>query len=109
MQITEKYIDYTLGEQISVIAAKYLGAFNIRLFFSNGCQKLVDFKPFLESSEQSCIQKYLDKALFTNFKIVEGNLNWNDFELYFPIEDLYFNTIFKEKNLKEKKAYLVAE
>ena len=31
----------------------------------------------------------MDKEKFKAFKIVDGNINWNDYELIFSIEDLY--------------------
>jgi len=50
---------------------------------------LVDFKPFLELSLHPSIKKYLEGKRFKEFKIVDGNLNWNDYDLIFPVEDLY--------------------
>ena len=35
------------------------------------------------------IQKYLDENKFSNFSLTDGNLNWNDYDLIFPISDLY--------------------
>ena len=35
------------------------------------------------------IRKYLKEANFRNFKIRHGNINWNDYELIFPVDDLY--------------------
>ena len=34
-------------------------------------------------------QPPLYEAKFKNYEIVDGNLNWNDYDLIFPIEDLY--------------------
>jgi len=31
----------------------------------------------------------LNEKLFSNFAITDGNINWNDYELIFPISDLY--------------------
>ena len=45
--------------------------------------------PFLESSLHPSIRKYLDESKFNEYKIVDGNLNWNDYDMIFPIEDLY--------------------
>jgi hypothetical protein len=50
---------------------------------------LVDFKTFLEKSSHPSIKKYLDEDKFKQFKVIEGNLNWNDYELIFPVADLY--------------------
>lgn len=88
MKITEEYIDYHV-DIIEIKSANYIGDFAIRVFFSDGFNKLVDFKSFLESSLHPSIRKYLDEAKFKDYQIVDGNLNWNDYDLIFPIEDLY--------------------
>lgn len=84
-------VDYDLEEVqiIRIDSAHYLGDFAIRLQFNDGTDQLVDFKPFLMKSLHPSIKKYLDEANFTTFQIVDGNLNWNDNELIFPIWDLY--------------------
>ena len=71
------------------VHGKYVGDFAIRIFFSDGVRKLVDFKPFLESSLHPSIRKYLDESRFKEYQIIDGNLNWNDYDMIFPIEDLY--------------------
>jgi hypothetical protein len=88
MKITTEYTNQNV-EIIEVASAIYIGDYAIRVFFSNGFNKLVDFKPFLESSLHPSIRKYLDISKFKEYKIVDGNLNWNDYDLIFPIEDLY--------------------
>jgi len=88
MKITEEYTDYP-ADSVEIQSAIYIGDYAIRVFFSDGINKLVDFKPFLESSLHPSIRKYLDEARFRIFQIVDGNLNWNDYDLIFPIEDLY--------------------
>ena len=88
MKITEEYIDYNI-DFIEIKSARYIGDYAIRIFFSDGFNKLVDFKPFLESSLHPSIRKYLDDSKFKEYNIVDGNLNWNDYDLIFPIEDLY--------------------
>lgn len=88
MKITREYNDYQ-ADSIEIKSAKYIGDFAIRISFSNGLNKLVDFKSFLESSLHPSIRKYLDETKFINFKIVDGNLNWNDYDMIFPLEDLH--------------------
>ena len=88
MKITVEYIDYNI-DFIQIKSARYIGDFAIRISFSDGYSRLVDFKPFLEAALHPSIRKYLDEAKFKNYKIVDGNLNWNDYDLIFPIEDLY--------------------
>ncbi len=88
MKITEEYIQYN-PDYVDIKSSRYIGDFAIRIFFSDGITKLVDFKPFLESSLHPSIRKYLDESKFNEYKIVDGNLNWNDYDMIFPIEDLY--------------------
>jgi hypothetical protein len=88
MRIVEEYRDFQI-DLIEIKSANYIGDFAIRVFFSDGTNKLVDFKLFLESSLHPSIRKYLDESRFKQFKIVDGNLNWNDYDLIFPLGDLY--------------------
>jgi len=88
MRIVEEYTD-THAELIEIKSANYIGDFAIRIFFSDGFNRLVDFKPVLELSLHPSIKKYLEEKRFKEFKIVDGNLNWNDYDLIFPVEDLY--------------------
>ena len=92
MKITEEYIDYNI-DFIEIKSVRYIGDYAIRIFFSDGSDKLVDFKPFLESSVHPSIRKYLDETKFKEYQIVDGNINWNDYDLIFPIEDLFIGKI----------------
>jgi hypothetical protein len=92
MKITEEY-DENISEIITVKSAKYIGDFTIRILFDNGYSRLVDFKPFMEKSYHPVIKKYLDEEQFSKFNIVDGNLNWNDYEMIFPVYDLYIGEI----------------
>jgi hypothetical protein len=76
-------------EQLKISSAKYLSDYVIRLKFNDGAEKVVDFKPFLYKSIHPSIKKYLDEEKFSTFSLKDGNLNWNDHELIFPIWDLY--------------------
>jgi hypothetical protein len=88
MKIVEEYDNFPI-ELIEIKSARYIGDYAIRLNFSDGINRLVDFKYFLEASQHPSIRKYLDEEKFRLFKIVDGNLNWFDYDLIFPIEDLY--------------------
>jgi hypothetical protein len=74
---------------ISINSAEYLGNYRIKLFFSDGMEKEVDFGDFLKNAKNQMARKYLDKKLFSQFKIEYGDIIWNDYELCFPIWDLY--------------------
>jgi hypothetical protein len=41
------------------------------------------------SSVHPSVRKYLDEDQFSKFQIIDGNLNWNDYDLIFPIWELY--------------------
>jgi hypothetical protein len=90
MRIIVDYKDSDSGfNQLKIDSAKYLSEYAIRIRFSDGKEKLVDFKPFLSKSLHPSIKKYLDENKFSNFSLTDGNLNWNDYDLIFPISDLY--------------------
>jgi len=88
MRIVEEHNEFQ-PELIEIKSANYIGDYAIRIYFNDGVNRLVDFKPFLESSLHPSIRKYLDESLFAKFDIIDGNLNWNDYDLIFPVHDLY--------------------
>jgi hypothetical protein len=88
MKITEEKNDFPF-DLIEIKSAKYIGDYAIRILFNDGSNRLVDFKKFLESSLHPSIRLYLDEAKFKKFEIIDGNLNWNDYDLIFPVNDLY--------------------
>ncbi|MGV8095718.1 MAG: DUF2442 domain-containing protein [Mangrovibacterium sp.] len=88
MRIVENYTEQ-VPVVIRVSSAKYIGDFAVRISFSDGSERLVDFKPFLMNSRHPSVQKYLEESIFRNFNVVDGNLNWNDYDLIFPVWDLY--------------------
>ena len=89
MKIIKDYTETESTDVIEIISADYLGNYEINISFSDETGKVVDFKPFLTTSLHPSISKYLDESLFKQFKIVDGNLNWNDYDLIFPIHDLH--------------------
>ncbi len=88
MRIIEKYKKFEI-DTIEIDYAKYIGDFVIRIHFKNGIEKVVDFKPFISNSSHPAIRKYLQKKLFRKFEILNGNLSWNDYDLIFPVSDLF--------------------
>lgn len=92
MKIKEEHIPYQ-DDIIKIVRASYIGDFKIEITFSNNSRQTVDFKPFLLSHKHPDIQKYLDEDVFASFSIVNGNLNWNDYEMIFPVSDLMNNSL----------------
>lgn len=74
---------------ITVKKTKYLGDYVMRVYFSDGHEQVVDFKSFLKQSYHKSIRKYLNPKNFLDYKIKDGNINWNDYEMIFSIDDLY--------------------
>ncbi|MBS1538367.1 MAG: DUF2442 domain-containing protein [Bacteroidetes bacterium] len=90
MKILVEYNECESGlDRLKIDSAEYLSNYALRLLFNDGTERLVDFKPFLSKSLHPSIKKYLDEDQFTNFSLTDGNLNWNDYELIFPIWNLY--------------------
>ncbi len=59
------------------------------LVFSDGTRRRVDFERFLSGSNNPQIRAFLDYKKFASFSIQNGDLVWGDWELCFPIADLY--------------------
>ncbi|HIP30340.1 MAG TPA: DUF2442 domain-containing protein [Sulfurospirillum arcachonense] len=78
-----------MSDFISIENAKYIEDYKIYIKFNDGKENIVDFKNFIEHSSHPDIKKYQDKNLFKNFSLDYGDIEWNDYELAFPIYDLY--------------------
>lgn len=74
---------------ISIVNAEYVGDYSIKLSFSDGIEKVIDFSDFLKNARNSMTYKYLDKQLFKSFSIEYGDIVWNNYEMCFPIWDLH--------------------
>ena len=74
---------------ITITTVDYLDGLRLRIAFDDGVERVVDFEPFLSKSLHPDIRKYRDKRRFKKFTIDRGHLHWNDYELIFPIADLY--------------------
>ena len=77
------------GQILTIVDATYLNDYKLALSFNDGQTTVVDFGPFLSNSRNPLIRKYLNQELFKTFELTEGDLNWNDYDLCFPIADLY--------------------
>jgi hypothetical protein len=80
---------------ISIEQAKQLDDYKLQLVFNDQSSQVVDFYPFLSKSLNPLIRKYLAAEEFAKFEIDEGDLEWNDYDLCFPIADLYENKILR--------------
>ena len=74
---------------IDLTKAEYAGGYRLRLWFSDGREQIVDFEPFLRNSSNPLIRRYLEFDRFQRFTVEQGDLLWDDYDLCFPIADLY--------------------
>ncbi|MDD2369079.1 MAG: DUF2442 domain-containing protein [Sulfuricurvum sp.] len=81
----------TEGQIIIIENAEYIDGYKIRLHFNDQTTQTINFENFIRTSHNPHIAKYSDLALFKNFSITDGDLEWNDYDLCFPIADLYEN------------------
>lgn len=88
-------------EIIDIVSAEQAGDFSIRLRFDDGIEQTIDFKPFLARSLHPDIRRWLEPARFSTFRIEYGELVWGDYELCFPVIDLYRNTLDHQHALDE--------
>lgn len=87
MKITEEpIVNYEIS--YGIVKANLISDYKIEVTFSDGKTKTIDFEPFLSKCQHPLIRKYLNPNTFKQFKIVHGNLNWNDFDMIFPLSDL---------------------
>ena len=82
---------------LEIISAQYIKNYKIRLVFSDKKERIINFEPFLKQARNPMTRKFLDINEFRNFKIEYGDLVWNDYEMCFPIIDLYEDHILKER------------
>ncbi len=78
---------------ISISQANYVNDYKISLTFNDGKKIIIDFEGFIKHSQHQDIKKYQDLILFKQFDIRYGDLEWNNYDLSFPIYDLYQNKL----------------
>jgi len=78
---------------IFIEKVKQIQGFKLELEFNDKTVQIIDFYPFLSISLNPLIRKYLIPKEFSKFEIEGGDLEWNDYDLCFPIADLYQNKI----------------
>jgi hypothetical protein len=78
---------------INIVKADLIGEYRLHLAFDDGKEQIVDFLPFLSRSQHPEIRQWLNPARFSSFRLEYGELVWGDWDLCFPIMDLYRNDI----------------
>jgi hypothetical protein len=78
---------------INIVAAQQVGDYCIHIEFDDHTVQDVDFKPFLSRALHPVIRSWLAPEKFAAFRVEYGELVWGDYELCFPLIDLYHNQI----------------
>ena len=74
---------------IEINKAQYMNNYKIAILFNDGKKRVIDLKDFLEKAKNPMTRKYLNRSNFKKFKVEFGDLIWGDYEMCFPIWDLY--------------------
>ena len=66
---------------MTLTQAEHVSGYAIKVRFSDGAERVIDFESFLKQSTNPHIRKYLAIEKFTGFQIRNGDLVWNDYDL----------------------------
>jgi hypothetical protein len=86
---SETSVKIVEGISVDIVRAEHAGAYRLRIVFDDGTERIVDFGPFLHNSSHPAIRAFLELDKFASFRIEHGDLLWGDYDLCFPIADLY--------------------
>jgi hypothetical protein len=79
----------TTTDYLEITDANYVAGHRIRLTFNDGTMREVDFGPFLAKARNPDTTDYREVERFKRFRIEGGDLVWGDYQMIFPIIDLY--------------------
>jgi hypothetical protein len=82
-----------MNTEIQIVSAQHAGDYRIRMEFGDGKAHEVDFRPFLVGSQHPNIRAFLNPKRFAGYRVEFGELIWGDYQLCFPVADLYDNQI----------------
>lgn len=82
-----------MNQIVNICSAEQIDSYRLLLKFDDGKEQIIDFNGFLMRSKHPDIRAYLDPMKFADFRIEYGELVWGDYELCFPVIDLYMNCL----------------
>ncbi|WP_166839066.1 DUF2442 domain-containing protein [Rheinheimera pleomorphica] len=80
---------------LTVVNAQHITGHILDISFSDGHNAVVDFAPFIFCVGHPDYEPYKKLDNFLAYKLADGNLNWDDYTMIFPVEDLYHNRLIK--------------
>ena len=75
--------------ELFIVSIQHIESHILELTFSDKHIQRVDFTRFVFSNAHPDYQHYKSVSKFLNYKLIDGNLNWDDYTMIFAIEDLY--------------------
>lgn len=90
---TEDQMILSEGAVVDIVKVEQLSGYRLKLHFSDGMARVVDFEPFLRRTRNPLIRSYLEPKKFMNYRLEYGELVWDEYGLCFPIADLYENRL----------------
>jgi hypothetical protein len=103
IEIVYEPVDESNTEVLDITHAEYVDGYKFHLWFSDGKNHVVDFEPFLMNARNPMVTQYRDLQKFQQFRIVYGNLEWNDCEMCFSTEDLYNQDVGVELSVEDRQ------
>ncbi len=103
IKVYREPVDESTQSYIDIVRAEYLDGYKIHLWFSDGKSHVVDFEPFLQAARNPMSTRYRELQAFKGFRIEDGNLIWNDYEMCFALEDLYHNDLGAELDAEDRR------
>lgn len=80
-------------KNLKITKVEYIRDLILNIHFNDGKVQEVNFRSFLENAQHPEITKYLNAKNFKQYELVDGDLIWNDYDLVFPLWDLYTNNL----------------
>ena len=74
---------------LEIIEATYVEGYKLHLVFNDGTKRVMDFARFLRQARNPMLTQYRQLRKFRSFHLHQGDLMWGDYEMIFPIMDLY--------------------
>ena len=75
---------------LQVVRAEYAGNVSLRIYFSDGTSRIVDFEPYILNHPHPQYNRYIKPANFKKFSIEHGNVVWGkNWDMAFPVDALH--------------------
>ncbi|WP_146441922.1 DUF2442 domain-containing protein [Vibrio kanaloae] len=79
--------------ELSVVRVTHITGHILEIEFNDKHVSVVDFAPFIFGNGHPDYDLYKNISNFLKFDLSDGNLNWDDYTMIFPVEDLYKNQL----------------